>query len=117
MQNAQEKRVNKRLKSRGITVDIDNGTYIVDGYIDDISFNGIKVIQLPNRFFIQKTKSITVTTENNLNFKFKIHPCWINRKFPGDFQEVGFKIIDPPASWLTFVQDINTKNCQKTSWN
>jgi len=104
MWNTQEQRSNTRLKYQGLTIDIDNGNYVVDGYIENISLNGLKVIQFSNRFIVLKSRSITVTTQYNQNFKFKISPCWTNRTFPGNYQEVGFKIIDPPDSWKSFVQ-------------
>lgn len=105
MPTLQEQRVNKRLKSRGLTIDIDNGGFVVDGYIEDVSFNGMKVTQLPKRFLVQKNNFITVISGNNFSFKVEISPCWIHREFPGAYQVVGFKIINPTQSWKDFINN------------
>ncbi len=109
MKDNSDLRKNKRLKPQGLTIDFDNGVYTVDGSIEDISYKGLKVTHLPNQFYIQKNRFISISTKKQKTFQFEITPCWINRTFPGNHQEVGFKIIDPPESWTQFIQKITSE--------
>lgn len=104
MQNYQNQRLSKRLQSYGFTVDIDNGEMLVDGCIENISRDGMKVTFLPNHFFIEDRKYITVTSGYNKNFKLEIRPCWIKKIVPGNYHEIGFKILNPSESWDAFIQ-------------
>ncbi len=106
MQQSFEQRDGKRIGSKGFTIDIANGRYAVDGYIDDISVDGIKVTQLSDEFLVNNSKYVTVIIGINVNFKVEVQPCWV-RKSPGGYQEVGFKIVNPPKSWKSFLQSMS----------
>lgn len=100
-----EQRHHRRLRSPGLTADIEDGRFISDGYIDDFSFDGLRVTQLPKRFIINKDHFFILVSGHNKLFKLEISPCWVQRKFPGNYQIVGFKIINPTRSWIEFVRD------------
>ncbi len=100
----QEKRIAERLKSYGLTIDINNADFIIDGYIEDVLLEGLKVTQLPNMVHFQKNITVVIYAGQNKNYKLEVVPCWISKTFPGNYQQVGFKIENPPESWTIFIQ-------------
>jgi hypothetical protein len=106
VRQAENLRNNIRVKPNRLIINIHNGVRAVDGCIVDISFDGMKVSQLTNRFFIDKCKLVSVVKRPIQIFELEICPRWINRTFPGNYQEVGFEIVEPSESWKKFVQTI-----------
>ncbi len=106
MYYAQGQRVNRRQKSQEFTVDIINGMYVFFGKVVDVSFYGLKVTRLPNQVFVQKCKFISVVSGQNYNYKFEIEPCWIQLIQPGNYLDVGFRIINPPESWIALIHSM-----------
>jgi hypothetical protein len=96
----------ERVELRGMIADIADGTRVFDGYIEDISFGGFKVTHLPQKFELQSRRYVAVLSGYQKNFKVMIQPCWYKKSTSGLFQEVGFKIIQPPWAWMEFVQDL-----------
>lgn len=101
-----DKRKYERLELRGLIADIADGNRVFDGYIEDVSSGGFKITQLPQKFDVQPKQYITVISGYKKNFKIIIQPCWHKKTHSGYYQEVGFKIVQPPWAWTEFVQDM-----------
>ncbi len=101
------KRRYERLEIRGLMADIADGNRVFDGSIEDFSTGGFKITQLPQKFAVQSKQYVTVVSGHKNNFKIVIQPCWYKKTHSGYYQEVGFRIVQPPWSWIEFVQEMS----------
>jgi len=100
------KRQGERVELRGLQADIADGSRVFDGYIEDVSFGGFKITQLPKGFKVEARQYTTVVSGYRKNFKIIIQPRWNKKTNQGHSQEVGFMIVHPPWAWTEFIQDM-----------
>lgn len=100
------KRLDERVELRGLQAAISDGNRVFDGYVEDVSFSGFKITQLPKEFKVEARQYVTVVSGYRKNFKIVIQPRWNKKTNKGLSQEVGFMIANPPWVWTEFIQDI-----------
>ena len=85
-----------------------DGTNIFRGLVSNISKTGIKVTDIPIKFLPVTQKYPTVVSTTDQKFKFMILPVWFNQT--GRKLEIGFKIVSPPAGWISYIDTRIGKN-------
>lgn len=108
---ALEKRRQGRMKLKGYIADIADGHFVYGGMVEDVSLEGLRLNDLPDKFAVQgKRYSVVVSGGPDLPcYKLKVSPRW--RRKNGILVDVGFNIAEAPAGWQNFVQ----KNMSKTA--
>jgi len=104
MMKYKNKREFERAEISGLIADIADDKFVFDGLIEDVSVTGFKITQLPKQLELKLKKYVTVISGYKRNFKIVIKPCWAKKTHNGYYQEVGFKIINPPWAWTEFIQ-------------
>ncbi len=108
MNRFQDKRKNDRLDMMGFISKIAFGNLVLNSNIADISEEGIKVTEMPLKFKVNPQKYITVVGGHRKNFKLVIQPRWFKKVKKGNYQEVGFKILQSPPAWTEFIEHMNS---------
>jgi hypothetical protein len=118
MEETVEKRKQARVKLKGYIADIADGHFIYGGIVEDISLEGLRLNDLPDKFaVIGRQYSIMVSGGPDCPcYKLKVSPCW--RKKNGFLLDVGFKIVENPANWHNFVRQLilNKRNKERSIW-
>ncbi|MCI5131932.1 MAG: PilZ domain-containing protein [Candidatus Electrothrix sp. EH2] len=99
-----DKRRHSRTKLKGYIADVADGHFVYDGIVEDISIQGLRLVDLSDRFVVENRNYNLVVSggPDSLSFKLKVTPRWKKvRKYCID---VGFHIVDAPSSWKKFVQ-------------
>lgn len=106
-----EKRRQGRTKLKGYIADIADGHFVYGGMVEDVSLEGLRLNDLPDKFAVQgKRYSVVVSGgPDSPCYKLKVSPCW--RRKNGILVDVGFNIAEAPPGWRTFIQ----KNLPKTA--
>jgi hypothetical protein len=104
MEEAVEKRKQVRLKLKGFIADIADGHFIYGGIVEDISLEGLRLNDLPDKFAVEgKLYSVVLSGGPDCPcYKLKVSPRW--RKKNGFLMDVGFSIVEAPENWQAFVQ-------------
>lgn len=104
MKNTIEKRKQSRVNLSGYIADIADGNFVYTGTVQDVSTKGLRLNDLPNKFtFNGKAVKIVVSHEfSSTHYKLQAYPQW--RIINGISLDVGFNIINAPASWNTLIQ-------------
>ena len=87
-----------------IPANISDGKRVFEGMVVDISREGFRMKEVPEKFNFYSDKYTAVITYKDKNFKLFLSPRW--SKTEGTYKEVGFKIISPPIDWLRFVNNL-----------
>ena len=93
-----------RIKLRGYIADIFDGTAEHDAIVVDVSFEGLCLTELSNRFVVGK-KSYDAVVSGGPDadlLKLQVKLRWVRRH--GTFLEAGFVIIRPPTKWKKFIR-------------
>lgn len=87
---------------------ISDGKSSVLGIVEDLSSTGIKVGQIPLDFdeSVQKCKAVIHGPTGDFNIF--LTPRWVEETNMGMYKTIGFQIVDPPAGWKEFVQDLES---------
>ncbi|MBU0680024.1 MAG: hypothetical protein KKD73_01250 [Proteobacteria bacterium] len=85
-----------------------DGTHVFRGLVSNISKTGLKITDIPSKFIPATKKYATIVSSTDHKFKFKILPVWFD--YTGHRLEIGFKIVSPPAGWLTFLEQMTGEN-------
>jgi hypothetical protein len=106
MEKASEKRRQIRTKLKGYIADIADGHFIYGGMVEDVSMEGLRLNDLPDKFAVEgKNYSVVVSGgPDSPCYKLKVAPRW--RRKNGILVDVGFNIAEAPAGWKAFVQKI-----------
>lgn len=101
-----EKRRQVRMKLKGYIADIADGHFIYGGVVEDVSNEGLRLNDLPDKFAVEgKRYSVIVSGgPNSPCYKLKVAPRW--RRKNGILVDVGFNIAEASAGWETFVQKV-----------
>jgi len=104
MEEKSEKRHEHRAKLKGYIADIADGHFIYGGMVEDVSLEGLRLNDLPDKFSVAGKKySIIVSSGPDCPcYKLKVAPRW--RRKNGILVDVGFNIAEAPESWQDFVQ-------------
>ncbi|WP_417912302.1 PilZ domain-containing protein [Candidatus Electronema sp. TJ] len=99
-----EKRRQSRMKLKGYIADIADGHFVYGGMVEDISLEGLRLNDLPDKFAVQgKRYSVVVSGgPDSPCYKLKVSPRW--RRKNGLLVDVGFNIAEAPLGWRNFVQ-------------
>ena len=98
MMNRREHRVSVAMESS-----ISDGTNMFNGFVSNVSRNGIKIIDVPKKLD-PSASYLTVISGKGKNFKFHVSPRW--QKEDSHYKEIGFKIISPSLKWIRFLKDL-----------
>ncbi|MCW5199688.1 hypothetical protein VU05_03085 [Desulfobulbus sp. F1] len=106
MEETVEKRQQNRAKLKGYIADIADGHFIYGGMVEDVSIDGLRLNDLPDKFAeAGKKYSVVVSGGSDAPcYKLKVAPRW--RRNNGILVDVGFNIAEAPAGWQAFVQKI-----------
>ncbi len=101
-----DKRRYKRTKLKGYIADVADGHFVYDGIVEDISLQGLRMVDLSDRFVVENRKYNLVVSggPDSLSFKLKVTPRW--KRVNGYYIDVGFQIVDAPSSWKKFIQQM-----------
>ena len=103
-----EKRRQIRTPLQGYIADLADGHVVYAGTVEDVSLNGLRLNELPEKFSaVGKRYTVVVSGEMNSScFKMKVISRWRRKK--GFTVDVGFSILEvPPVGWRKFVQKIS----------
>ena len=106
MEEHAEKRHEYRARLKGYIADIADGHFIYGGMVEDVSLEGLRLNDLPDKFSLEGRKySIIISGGPDLPcYKLKVAPRW--RRKNGILVDVGFNIAEAPKSWQDFVQRV-----------
>ncbi len=109
MADAIEKRRQVRARLRGYIADIADGNFIYGGIIDDVSYDGLRLNDLPLRFAVEGRKYCIVISggPNDEHYKLIVTPCW--RRKNGASIDVGFRVGDAPKDWKVLLNSVIPK--------
>jgi hypothetical protein len=97
------KRRHSRVGVRGFVGDIADGNFVLGGIVEDVSFSGFKMSNLPDNFSAAHRSYTTVISGNEKHYRCIVIPCWTKKAEGSRFIEVGFKIIQASWEWTEFV--------------
>lgn len=97
------KRRNSRFNVHGLVGDIADGNLVLGGIVEDVSFNGFRMSNLPKNFSAARRSYTTVISGNNKHYRCIVVPCWSQKSDKSRFVDVGFKIVQAPWEWTEFV--------------
>lgn len=98
-----------RVKLRGYIADITDGIYEYDAIVEDVSFEGLCLTDMSNKFAVEKKiyTAVIVGGPDADSYKLQVQPRWVRRH--GDFIEVGFTVIRSPTKWKRFIRELIPK--------
>jgi hypothetical protein len=104
-----EKRRQIRARLRGYIADIADGNFIYGGIIEDVSYDGLRLNDLPLRFAVEGRKYCIVVSggSNDDHYKLSVTPRW--RRKNGASMDVGFKVSDAPREWKLLLSKVIPK--------
>jgi hypothetical protein len=113
-----DKRRYKRMKLKGYIADVADGHFVYDGIVEDISLEGLRLVDLSDRFVVENRRYNLVVSggPDSMSFKLKVTPRW--KRVNKYYIDVGFQIVDAPSSWKKFVQQMlaGKKNKEEDIW-
>jgi hypothetical protein len=109
MEEKSEKRRQLRMKLQGYIADIADGHLVYAGTVEDVSLDGLRLNELPEKFSVEGKKYTLVVSggPDSACYKLKVFPRW--RRKNGILMDVGFNIVEAPTGWKKFVQKIMPK--------
>ena len=115
MEEKNEKRRQFRMKLQGYIADIADSHLVYAGTVEDVSLDGLRLNELPEKFSVEGKKYTLVVSggQDSACYKMKVFPRW--RKKNGILMDVGFNIVEAPAGWKKFVQKIMPKQQQSVN--
>ena len=104
-----EKRRQIRARLRGYIADIADGNFIYGGIIEDVSYDGLRLNDLPLRFSVEGRKYCIVVSggPNDDHYKLIVTPRW--RRKNGASMHVGFKVSNSPKEWKLLLNKVIPK--------
>ena len=99
MTNIRENRIKVNMESN-----IYDGSHVFHGTVENVSRNGIKLFNIPQKFDTVSKSCVVVVSSKDKNFKFHVTPRW--HKKDNYYKEIGLKIISPPLKWISFMKDL-----------
>lgn len=97
------KRRHSRIEVQGFEGDIADGNFVIEGVVDDVSFGGFKMSNLPRNFLTSSQNYTTVVSGKGKHFRLIVTPCWKKIATRNHSMEVGFKIVGTPWEWSEFI--------------
>ncbi|XOF32194.1 MAG: PilZ domain-containing protein [Candidatus Electrothrix sp. YB6] len=122
-----ERRKHPRIKLTGYTADITDGSIVYTATVQDASFEGVLLNDLPKRFATtvkgEQFSIIVSGYTDSTHYKFKVHSCW--QQQDAFSVMVGFNIVNAPASWKALIrqelpmeeQDNQEENQEEEIWD
>jgi hypothetical protein len=106
MEEQVEKRRQCRVKLEGYIADVADGHLVYAGTVEDVSLDGLRLNELPEKFSGEGKKHTIVISggPNSACYKLKAVSCW--RKKNGMAADVGFSILESPSGWRKLMQEI-----------
>ena len=77
--------------------DISDGRHTFKGVVVNVSRNGLRLKEIPQKFDFYSNKYTAVITDKETNIKFNLKPRW--SKIQPPYKEIGFQIISPPLNY------------------
>lgn len=105
MKKTVDKRMQPRLELKGYIGDVADGHLVYDGIVGDISVEGLRLTDLPDRFIVDKYKKYKLVISggtDQMYYKLTVSPRW--KRQNGYHLEVGFNIIQASPNWKKFVR-------------
>jgi hypothetical protein len=97
------KRRQSRVDVNSFVGDIADGNFVLKGIVEDVSFSGFKMSNLPRNFSAAHRSYTTVISGNDKHYRCVVIPCWTKKAKNNRTVEVGFKIIQASWEWTEFV--------------
>ncbi len=108
------KRKYSRIPVSNVVCDIADGSFVFQGFVEDISSAGVKISQLPQTFSSERKSYRVIVTSQGKNFRIIVFPCWTNSDKLSQKAIAGFKIVEASWEWEEFVlgMEAGTENAQ-----
>ncbi len=114
--NYNDKRNFERVDIHGFIADIADGSFVFDGTLEDISIDGFRINNVPQKLQLKAKKYNVVVSGHQENFKIVVVPRWVKKNRDNGYQEVGFKILNPSWNWIGFVKEIIPEEETEDLW-
>lgn len=101
-----EKRENERHQTLGLMLKISDGTTDAIGVVEDISYSGLCVSQVPQIFDESVATCFAVVKGPEADLRVALITKWFKSTNNGMYKKIGFEIKDPPPGWTKFVNEL-----------
>lgn len=101
-----EKRENDRHQTLGLMLKITDGTTDAIGVVEDISYHGLCVSQIPKIFDENVATCFALVKGPEQDLRVALTTKWFTSTNNGMYKKIGFKILDPPSGWTRFVNEL-----------
>jgi len=88
-----------------MTSTISAGKFFFEGVVANVSRQGLKMAELPGKFDAVMSTCTAIVTGEGKSFRLVLQPRWSKGK--GYYREVGFMIVDSPAGWASFLDQLD----------
>jgi hypothetical protein len=96
-------RRHSRVDVNGFIGDIADGNLVLGGTVENVSFSGFKMSNLPKNFSAAHRSYTMVISGNDKHYRCIVIPCWTKKTKTDSSVEVGFKIIQASWEWTELV--------------
>lgn len=109
-----DRRKSKRYQTPEFKSNLSDGNSAFIVVIEDVSFTGVGVSQVPEGFDETVNQCFAVINAPQKDITLVLRPRWVSSSGKGSYKKIGFQIEDPPPAWVDFVEtlkeEIRTKN-------
>ena len=100
------KRTNERHQTLGLMLKISDGTTDAIGVVEDISYQGLCVSQVPAVFDQSVATCYAVVKGPEHDLRVALETKWFKQTNNGMYKKIGFEIKNPPQGWTNFVNEL-----------
>ncbi len=90
----------------GLMLKISDGATDAIGVVEDISYHGLCVSQVPKQFDEQVDTCFAVVKGPEQDLRVALVTKWAKVTNNGMYKKIGFEIKEPPAGWTKFVNEL-----------
>jgi hypothetical protein len=108
-----ERRKSKRFQTPGFKSNLSDGNSAFFVVVDDVSKTGVGVSQVPEGFDESVHKCFAVINAHLKDFTLVLQPRWVSTSGKGSYKKIGFRIENPPAAWVDFVEALKNEIREK----
>jgi len=99
-------RASERHQTLGLMLKITDGTTDAIGVVEDISYHGVRVSQIPAHFDESVDECFAVVKGPEQDVRVALQTRWCKLTNNGMYKKIGFEIKNPPFAWTKFVNEL-----------
>ncbi len=104
-----DKRSSERHETMGLMSTVSDGKSAFIGVVEDISYTGIRLSQVPAAFDDTVAHCYTVVKGPGKDITIVLRPCWTKTTNRGMYKVIGFQLENSSESWTSFVERVTTE--------